>query len=162
MLHKPSISSQASSEYDFDCGVGELLEYDETAMSCAVIDGGSFAADGDEGDRDHRYLLSLSPVHESMMSHADRTSPASDTSSPVDQYHPDNAKRELLEYVLGSSDGRGQIPVTLLRHSSEQWSNYADLCQSLELQLRRDGYPNAVVDTVVDDMGRRILYSLRR
>ena len=179
MLHKPSISSQSSSvcDYDFDCAVGELLDYDETAMSCATVDyTTSFSDFGDVSERDHRYLTSLAPaaatgphaehgtVEECTISFDDDDDNDSglNTSDTLPQYHPENAKRELLQYVHGSSDGRGQIPTVLLHHASEQWSNWADLCTSLETQLRRDGYHNAVVGLVSDEYGRRIMYSLRK
>lgn len=183
MLHKPSISSQSSSVCDFDCAVGELLEYDESAMSCAIVDyTTSFSDGGDVSERDYRYLTSLAPaamdnfassssmieagtVEECSLDDYEDSGDDNDGTSPTEQlpqYHPENAKRELMSYVLGSSDGKGQIPTTLLRHASEQWSNWTDLCTSLESQLRRQGYPNAVVGTVADEYGRRILYSLRK
>lgn len=153
--HHPQQQQQstASSVCDFDIGFGEILEYHEDIESStsSVSFSDPFAS---------AFVPSFEQSISSSSFDGKGKAPASKANNVLDQYHPENSKNEVLEHVVRSMSNQGLINASQLRHSSEQWSNYTDLCESVKLQLHRDGYANATVECVTFGTERHICYEL--
>lgn len=157
MLPKPGLSTYSSNSssntspntnYDFDIGFGEIIEYQEDTDNPAQVEFGSFST-------------SLQAFEDlSYVSTGDRKGKQPHNAQHLDRYHPERSKSEIINYVESHPSTSGQIPTQNLRHSSDQWSNYYDLCESVKAQLRRDGYHNAKVECVQLGNERHILYQL--
>lgn len=148
---KEKSSSSASSVCDYDFGFGEILEYHEDADSHdSIVFSDPFTA---SGPFSFEHSLSASSFDGKGKLPAHKV-------EALDQYHPENSKNEVIEHVARSMSNVGQIQASQLRHSSEQWSNYNDLCEAVCKQLRRDGYAAATVECVVTGSDRHIVYRL--
>ena len=142
--------SSASSVCDFDIGFGEILEYhEESEASISFTD---------------PFATTFVPSFEHSLSESSfdgKGKTPVNKASKRDRYHPENSKNEVIEHVTRSMSSQGQINASQLRHSSEQWSNYNELCESVKLQLQRDGYRHATVECVTFGAERHICYELR-
>lgn len=144
--------SSTSSECEFDIGFGEILEYREDIESYDSIDfSDPFAAP---------FVPSFEEAVDSSSSFDGKGKAPADRLPELDRFHPENSKREVIEHVERSMSTSGQISVSSLRHSSEQWSNYLDLCDAVKSQLRKNGYANCSVECVTFGQERVICYEL--
>lgn len=154
MLQKHMNASSTSSVCDFDVGFGEVLDYHEGADSPdSIVFSESFET------------VSVPSFEEAVQSYTPFDSKGK---APVgrslsverDRYHPERSKNEVVDLVARAAHRSGQIPAASLRHSSEQWSNYSDLCEAVKVQLRREGYKNCSVECVTFGTERVICYEL--
>ncbi|ORY84834.1 hypothetical protein BCR37DRAFT_391594 [Protomyces lactucae-debilis] len=186
MLARESTSSSNSSVYGFDADFevceGEMLDYDEsqdtepvaidfgnpftctspleTLFEARSVQASPFAVQGafdTPGKGKGKAVSGLT----AQASAATAAATATVSYADRDQYHPESARQEIVEQIMTRGAGlSGQIAAKTLQHSSEQWSNYADVCRSVAEVLRVQGFPNALVESVRYGSERQIVYEL--
>ncbi|CCG81408.1 protein of unknown function [Taphrina deformans PYCC 5710] len=155
MIHKESSLSSASSVCEFDIGFGEILDYHEDGESDGTI---TFKSPWEPSSSSSTGYEDDLPIS-SFDGKGKGKAPAHKI-QPLDRYHPENSKREVIDRVSGSTSSVGEINASDLNHSSERWSNYHDLCESVTIELQRRGYEGATVECVSSGTGRQIKYKL--
>lgn len=150
--HPTLMSSSSSSECDFDIGFGEILEYTDDSDFCGSM---SFT---------DPFSTPSVPSFEEAVQHSSsfdgKGKAPAERRQDLLRYHPETSKQEVVDHVMRSMSSSGQISAASLRHSSEQWSNYSDLCDAVKSQLRKDGYTNCTVECFTFGTERVICYEL--
>lgn len=145
-------TSSPSTTCEFDVDFGEILEYHEGADSPdSIVFSESFETTS---------VPSFEESLHSQFTFGGKGKAPADRTSERDRYHIEKSKNEVLERVARAPTCSGQISAESLKHSSEQWSNYKDLCEAVKMQLRREGYLNCSVDCVTFGNERVICYDL--